>query len=109
MLRNRKGQFVMDFYLVGMITPHSSEYIRNWQTTNRVFGGWLGSAPSSTDPNSCWRECSKINYNTTGYKTIDEALQDGWTIKQVLGDIAQSGITYDDCTCQGKKYLMIKQ
>lgn len=84
MLRNRKGQFVMDFYL-------------------------MGSTPSSLDAKSCWNACSKANYNTTGYWTIDEALQNGWTVKQILGDISQSGVTYYNCICQGKKYLMTKQ
>lgn len=83
MLRSRKGQFVMDFYL-------------------------MGSTPSSRDAKSCWDACSKVNYNRTGYWTIDEALQNGWAVKQILGDISQSGVTYYNCTCQGKKYIMSK-
>jgi len=87
-LRERTGNTVMDFYT-----------------------GFNG-----TD--ICEISCKSLNRANTGYSSIEESVEDGWIISQVLADsnkevgykidsygVAENG---SGCQCRGKKYFMQK-
>lgn len=88
-LKARKGNIVMDFYT--------------------DFNG----------PKVCETSCKSLNNIHNGYYTIEEAVEGGWIVAQVLADTSEvTSYKIDDygvprlgsgCNCYGKKYFMQKK
>lgn len=88
-LKARKGNIVMDFYT--------------------DFNG----------PSECGTSCKSLNNIRNGYYTIEEAVENGWVVAQVLADTSEvTSYKIDDygvprlgsgCNCYGKKYFMQKK
>jgi len=87
-LRNRNGNTVMEFYT-----------------------GFNGA-------DVCETSCKSLNRINTGYSSIEESVENGWIISQVIADSNKEiGYTLDSyglpetgnaCQCKGKKYFMQK-
>lgn len=95
-LQNRKGEFVLTFYdkAVRHAPLQTNNYVVN--SLNKAL---------TYDADSCKFHCDNENEKTTGYESLQEALDGGWQFIQKVGD---KSIKEINCECHGSQYLLKK-